>query len=967
MKLSVTDTYLKQNRPLYLDQHDHFWLIVSGEVEVFCIEKDTDGNLIGARQYMYTASKGEMLFSMRHAETKSNITLFAISENAKLLQINKSSIKNVESSDLSVRIEKWIDKCSSFCSETIYPRDYINLADKTECQLKKGQIAYPAEGLYWVECKEGDLNIYGQSKRLEDQTIKNNLLPVIGSLYIQANKQSDLNIYSTSDVVEDEITLMFAVEHLQAHFLECLSSKLAENKAKFESGFHKKNFSDSELLESSLHSLKSIVTDDPNEKVFKDISNSNDVLAACQVIGNLVGFTFKEPKYIDDNHKGLTSQLHEIAKVSNVRLRKVILRGKWWNEENGHLFAFIKESEKAVALVQKRGGGYLLKDPETKEIVEVDEEVSATLDPVSYMFLYSFDQKMTTVAKLWNFAIKGLKKDAIWILVASLAGSLIGLIIPIVTGIMYDDVIPQADESFLFEVVGILVLIAIVNAFLGFIKGILLLRVETQSNLTIQAGLMDHLLRLPVNFFKQYTAGDLTMRALGINTIRQIISGVVMTAVLSGAFSIVNLGLLFYYDVKLALVGVALSAIAVIFVVSMGLLKLRYDRQISDQHGEIQGLLYEFLSGISKVRIAGTEKRFFALWASKFGQFKLLGFKSGNLQNFVEVFNSTFPLVTNILFFGFIYYALTTASAAGAGVISVGIFMAFISAFSQFLSDCLSMSHAVISSLNMVPLYERVKPILEEEPETHLDSIDPGELTGDIEMNSVSFRYNEDQPLVLEDVSFKINAGEMVAFVGPSGSGKSTVMRLLLGFEEPEAGSIFFDGQSFETLNKEMVRRQTGVVLQSGSLMSGSIFNNIVGNSELTLEQATEAANMAGLEEDIKHMPMGMHTVISDGASTFSGGQRQRLMIARAIVHKPRMLLMDEATSALDNRTQTIVSQSLDKLQATRIIIAHRLSTVMNADRIYVMDQGKIIEHGSYNELMQKDGLFSTLAKRQIA
>ncbi len=207
----------------------------------------------------------------------------------------------------------------------------------------------------------------------------------------------------------------------------------------------------------------------------------------------------------------------------------------------------------------------------------------------------------------------------------------------------------------------------------------------------------------------------------------------------------------------------------------------------------------------------------------------------------------------------------------------------------------------------------------------------------------------------------------MVAFVGPSGSGKSTVMRLLLGFEEPEAGSIFFDGQSFETLNKEMVRRQTGVVLQNGSLMSGSIFNNIVGNSELTLEQATQAANMAGLEEDIKQMPMGMHTVISDGASTFSGGQRQRLMIARAIVHKPRMLLMDEATSALDNRTQTIVSQSLDKLQATRIIIAHRLSTVMNADRIYVMDQGKIVEHGSYNELMQRDGLFSTLAKRQIA
>ncbi|MCA1919553.1 MAG: ATP-binding cassette domain-containing protein, partial [Flavobacterium piscis] len=300
-------------------------------------------------------------------------------------------------------------------------------------------------------------------------------------------------------------------------------------------------------------------------------------------------------------------------------------------------------------------------------------------------------------------------------------------------------------------------------------------------------------------------------------------------------------------------------------------------------------------------------------------------------------------------------------------ILSVGSFMAFIISFNKFLNDSLRLSMAFITSLSVIPLYERVKPILEEKPESIEDSIDPGELMGEIELNSISFRYYEDQPLILKNVTFKIKPGEMVAFVGASGSGKSTIMRLLLGFEHAELGSIFYDGNTFDAMNKELTRRQIGVVLQNGTLMSGSIYQNIVGNSELTLEDAWEAARMAGMEDDIKNMPMEMHTFISEGAGTFSGGQRQRLMIARAIVHKPRLLFMDEATSALDNKTQNIVAESLDKLQATRIVIAHRLSTIKNADRIFVLEKGEIKESGTYDELIQMEGLFTELAKRQIA
>jgi len=760
---------------------------------------------------------------------------------------------------------------------------------------------------------------------------------------------------------------MLSIHHIQDYFFQEIKKLFYLKNEKEGSVIAKKTTSDKEAIQSSLSGLKSIIFSEEKKQSFLDINTENPLFGACQLIGKETGFKFVEPKFIRDFEHNLTGQLDAIIQVSNIRTRKVILRGRWWEEENGHLLAFTRDDKEPVALIQDLKGFYTIKNPVTKTNEKVTDEIAQNLEPISYMFLYAFDEQMTSIWKIGNFASKALRLDSAYIILAAFAGSLIGLLVPVLSGILFDDVIPQADRSFLWEVFGIMLVIALVQALLELVKGILLLRVETKSNISVQAGLMDHLLRLPVTFYRKYTAGDLTLRALGINSIRQILSNTILTAVLSGTFSLVNLGLLFWYDSSLAWVGLALAVVAVIIISILGFFKLKYDRQLADNQGEIQGFLFEFLSGIKKVRVSGTENRVFSLWANKFGKYKELGFKSGNFQNFVEVFKGAYPLLTSIFFFSFIYYSVTHATTAGAGMISVGVFMAFISAFRQFLGDCLNMSMSLISSLNIIPLYERVKPILEEEPESLVGSVDPGELAGELEFNSVSFRYEPEQPLVLTDVSFKIKPGEMVAFVGPSGSGKSTVLRLLLGFEEAEVGSVYYDGQAFDSLSKDLVRRQIGVVLQNGALMAGSIYQNIVGSSELTLEDAEAAAKLAGLEEDIKEMPMGMHTMISEGGSTFSGGQRQRLMIARSIVHKPRMLYMDEATSALDNRTQNIVSESLDRLQATRIIIAHRLSTIINADRIFVMDKGQIVESGTYEELMENDGLFSQLAKRQIA
>jgi len=961
---------LEKNHSLILKQYDRFWMITSGEVDIFYVKVNKEGTYLSKLNYLYTAEAGELLFSlMTSDECHKDYKLVAVSKGASLLAINKNKLFDIDLSYLKGMIEKWILKTVHQLQEIQIPRKYTSLDDLESISLIERTIVYPTEGIVWCLLEKGAYSFYSDSKNLSSTSKFNYPIVTSSNLWIKAlTNNTEIKVFSTKDVLKDEISFMLSFSSLQEYIYQKLIENRESEIQNEKNRIYKKITSEADNLSNTLNRLRLIVMGEKNKQLVISSPSSklnNDLFATCQLIGDAVGFNFKAPKFMESFSTSTTNQLYVIAQSSKVRVRKVILRGNWWKEESGHLLAFYKNDKRPVALIQNSPNSYLLKDVSNGDDIKVNYEVADKLEPIAYMVFYGFNETMNSIKKIGKFAIQGIKKDSKFLILAAFAGSLVGLLVPILTGVMFDDVIPAADKSLHIQVFMIMLLIGLVSAGLQLIQGVLQLRVETKSSINLQAGVMDHLLRLPVTFYRRYSSGDLTNRALSINAIRQILSSTVMTAVLSGAFSFVNLGLLFYYESSLAWVGIGLAVLAVIFMIAIGILKLKHDREISDIQGDLQGFLFEFLSGITKIRITGGERRIFTLWAAKFSKLKQLGFRSGTYQNSVEIFNSSYPLFTSIFFFAFIYY--TVSNTPTAGMISVGAFVAFIAAFNQFLRECLKMSMALITSLNIITLYERVSPILEETPESSGESTDPGELEGDIEMNSVYFRYGEDQPLVLKNLSFKINQGEMIAFVGTSGSGKSTIMRLLLGFEEPEAGSIYYDSDPYDSMNKDLVRRQIGVVLQNGALMAGSIFKNIVGNSELTLEDAWAAARMAGLEDDIKQMPMEMHTMISEGAGTFSGGQRQRLMIARAIVHKPRLLFMDEATSALDNKTQTIVAESLDKLKATRIIIAHRLSTVRNADCIYVLDKGKIIEAGSYEDLIEKDGVFSNLAKRQTA
>ena len=374
------------------------------------------------------------------------------------------------------------------------------------------------------------------------------------------------------------------------------------------------------------------------------------------------------------------------------------------------------------------------------------------------------------------------------------------------------------------------------------------------------------------------------------------------------------------------------------------------------------GQTVQLIKGISKLKIAGAEPRAFAAWSKDYTKQTQLELSTQKVEDLVALVNTILPTITT----GILFLVAVKLIEQGQNTrLTLGTFVAFNAAFNTFINGTTNLSGAITDVSQIIPLWKRTKPILGTIPEVESYKADPGRLVGRININRVSFRYKKDRPLILENVSINVEPGEFIALVGSSGSGKSTLLRLLLGFETPETGSIYYDGQDLASLDVSAVRRQMGIVLQSGKITSGSIWENLASGARTTKDEAWLALSLAGFEAEVREMPMGIQTLISEGGSNLSGGQKQRLLIAKALILKPRILLFDEATSALDNKTQAVVSENLDKLKVTRIVIAHRLSTIRNADRIYVLEAGKVVQQGNFTELAAAEGWFAQLMKRQ--
>jgi len=668
------------------------------------------------------------------------------------------------------------------------------------------------------------------------------------------------------------------------------------------------------------------------------------------------------------------ADLETILAAAALRSRPIILRPGWWHKDGLPLLVRLDDGSWAALLPQARRWRIV----GTSIDAVVDAGVAQRISADATQLYPALAGGAIGFRDLLPVGGRGLGRDLRRLGAAGAGAALAALAVPLASRALFDDVVPLGDRTGLLQILAALVAIALALTAFDLVKTIALVRIEARADANLQAALFDRLLRLPVGFFRRYSAGDLTQRTLGFQAAREQLSGATLGAALGMVFALANFGVMLWIDIRLALVAVPATFVIAGTTFLFARARLREERRLGDAKGVTGGFMLQLLVGIGKLRTAAAEPRGLAQWARRMAVERRAIAASLRIGAAQQVAQATLPgFGTMAIFLAVAYFAQSDLAYAGLAslvakktvdpeVLTTGSFVAFAAAFGQLTAALNASATGITQLLGAAPLLERTRPLLEALPEMPENRVRLDQLEGAIDLRNVTFRYSESAPAALDGLDLAIAPGEFVAIVGPSGSGKSTILRLLLGFERPERGEVFYDGTALERLDVRALRQKIGVVLQHGRITSGSLFANIAGTSTAGLDEAWAAARLVNLAVDIEAMPMGMHTVLTDGGRTLSGGQRQRVLLARALVQRPAILLLDEATSALDNRTQAVVTDTLSTLSVTRVVIAHRLSTIREVDRIVVMERGKLVESGSYDDLMARDGAFAALARRQL-
>lgn len=937
----------------FLDNGEDIWYVDQGGVELFTVDCE-QGLAKGRRFHLCSIASNSLLFTMASGDGPSDFAcLVSLQQGSILYKLPIDHFLTAlgdpslfqEGAALS---DSWLQSISQGAVKEKSVRCEQYLKEKKELLIEAEICVSAKNEPVWVEILEGEAMFLGLS-RVSVSTLP---FPVSSGAWLHTNSQCRLLSRHTADILKTPDFLP-ALARFHAAILDCCLLERAGTLELETEKLSMKRRQDVLSMRQSLDEFVSIMHSDQESIIEEDPEDF--LFSACLRIGKAQDIIFHPAPVLTENMDKLT----EICKVSRIRKRMISFDQGWQNRENGPILAYLAKELRPVALLPAPHSGYLIYDPLTEKTGPVTDKIIEQLSPDGMVFYRHFGSDALRIINILKFSIQGSRKDLGIVITMSILAALLGLIPPLVSAQIFDTVIPGAERAMLFQYGIALFAAAIGTAAFQLTRSFAMLRAETRMDSSLQFAVMDRLLSLAPTFFRQYTVGDLASRVNAITTIRQHLTGVGLSSMLTGFFSIFYLIVLFYFSFKLAIVAILTTIPPFLVTIGSGYFDIKYGRQLLNIKGRVSGIVLQFLTGLQKLRVAGAEHRAFGVWGREFAQEKKATYSVGMVSNIFSTFHCIYPIFA----IGIIYF---TASFYLQESLTTGSFIAFITAYGSFMAAILGLGSTLVTAIRVIPLYERAQPIITCKPETNHNHVHPGILDGNIEVNNISFAYDENSPNILHNFSLTVHPGEFVAIVGPSGSGKSTLLRLLLGFEKPQSGVIFYSNQNLQNIDVQAVRQQIGTVLQGGRVIAGDIYVNIVGSSQLTIEEAWTAARQAGFEEDIRNMPMGMHTFVAEGGTNLSGGQRQRLLIARSFAMKPQIMFFDEATSALDNQTQEIVSSSMNDMHITRLVIAHRLSTIKKADTIYVLHKGRVEQKGSYEELMQQEGLFATLAKRQL-
>ena len=944
------------NLPLDMGIPAAAWFIEKGAVDLFLVEL-RDGIEQSAPQHLMRVTAGRLLPGVAPQSGDTLLTLIAKGLPGTVLRrLPISSLAAIPHAELAANVDTWLLDLSAMLSKDVeYRPRFDTLIEPGSDFENSGRTHSSRRGVVWVAGVSSGAGLYlSLIDPADGDQEGEQVVPLTPSTWLDLMDSSKLSAFS-SEVLAEQGRLLPALAdfHTLAFSLERLNRSLAVvDQANLERARASTRRADEENARQRLFNLYGLLKHEPGRAAIRDV---------LQVVGRHENIEFKWPKKAEGSDPD--SFLRELLDASGARGRRVRLDRvqKWWIGDSGAMLAFREEDEHPVALLPGLFGRYQEFDPSNGRSRRVSADRAASLSSQAWVFYKPLGSSDSSTGGLLELLKRGLAANMARFLGVGLLGGLVALLPAVVVGFIADMVIPSGEPGLLYSVTAALAALALVGALLYVLQGMALMHLEGRVASRIEAAFWDRLLRLPPSFLNKYPSGDLAMRGMTFQRLRDAVQGVVANAVFSIVFLTPAVLLIFYYNAALGGVVTGFGLLSLILTVALGIRQIAPQARVIRSVQSLVGRLFQLINGVSKLRVDGAEGSAFAVWASDFREQKKAESQLGAIEEHLRSLGAALPLLAAALLF-------MAVTLLDEGSVSVGEFLVVYTLFILFQGAVVRLGGAFGAIASIGPAIDQVRPFLSKPPETSADGETVEQVGGEIVFDHVSFRYDPEGPLILEDVSIRTQPGEFIAIAGESGAGKSTLFRLALGLDHPSSGAVYYDGRDLRHLNIKQLRRQIGAVPQEVRLHPEDIWDNIVGDyEEATSKDAWKAAEAAGVHREISAMPMGMMTCVGTGAGVLSGGESQRITIAQALLRNPRVLLLDEATNWLDNENQALVMDNLAKLTSTRIVIAHRLSTLRQADRIFVMQGGRVAQEGAFEDLMDVEGVFRDLVRRQIA
>jgi len=946
------------NRPIRLSDPDSLWFVVRGSVDVFATLL-TDRGLPTDFKHMLRAGPGRLIFPLMEEEGSSVLVAKGLPES----ELRRILLADLTTAGLhpqtAAQVDAWVSELSeSIVRDVTYrPRVGQSLVPGSVTEAAHGMATSAQHGVVWAASPDGDLQYLGT----EDlDRSGSGLVPITSASWIVQSRTAPVTGVSTADLSRDGRLAGVLMEFNRLAMRADRTNRtllLADvSNLQTASARHRRRSE-----EQARTDLFAVLDRSPSPATAGPV-----LMRALERIGGHEDIRFRapaRPRRRDSGNDDGGATLEDILDASGVRSRRIALKGRhrWWRSDSGAMLASRRQDGAPVALIPGRLGRYRLFDPQSGNSMMVNSRRAGTLDPTAHFFYRPIpDGHSSNAALLRGMAFNRARGDLVRLVGAGVLSGLAMLTPAVLLGVVVNRVLPSGNGRTLAMVALAMTLVGVTLALSEMLKGTALMRLEGRAAARIGAALWDRLLVLPSSFFRRFTVGDLGSRAMGFQRLRDQVAGVVAGSLLSLVFLLPTFALLLYYDAVLGAATLAMSAVSLAVTLWLGMRQLPHHRRLLAAMRRLTAVLLQQISGAAKLRVSGAESSAYAVWAADYRDQKQTEMRLGTLNEHLIAFTSAAPFLA-------VAGLLAVAAPRSDQGLSVGGFLATYAAFMVFYGAVGQFGFSFSAIAAVLPAIEQVEPVLSERPRRVVSGAATLELQGELRIEQVTFRYAEDGPLILQDVSLQARPGEFIALVGASGSGKSTLLRLALGLETPESGAVYYDNHDLERLNRQTIRDGVGTVVQDASLRPQTVLDNIIGTGDdLTVEDAWRAARLASVDQDISEMPMGMYTVTAEGSSAFSGGQAQRIMLAAALVRNPSMLLLDEATNWLDNETQSQVMQEIERLSVTRIVSAHRLSTIRRADRIYVLQGGRLVQQGGFDDLLATEGVFREMALRQM-